>query len=203
MAELTALPVDLIRGSHLRVTLWRYVKAVLRDRRRIVGRLDTRFTSIDTDIVGETFENDPSMAMIWGPATRVLNRYVREDLGWEPEPGLSYRTMTPFLKWKPRETEQNGIWTPQLETATQLRASVNRAPNLKVMLQSGYYDLGTPYFPAELTFDHLQFQPEQRANISRKRYESGHMIYLHEPSLAQMKADLVEFLGTLRTPPSV
>lgn len=200
MAELTGLSSELIRGSNLRVTLWRYVKALLRDQNRTVGRLDTRWVGVDTDVVGETFEDDPSQSRIWGPAARALNQYVREDLGWEPEPGLSYRSMTPFPKWKPREDQQNGIWTPQLETATQLRAAMNRAPQMKVLLQSGIYDLGTPYFSAELTFDHLHLDPERARNVSMKRYESGHMIYLHEESLAQMKADLVEFFGTLRQP---
>jgi carboxypeptidase C (cathepsin A) len=199
MAELTGLSSEICRGSHLRVTLWRYIKALLRDQRRTVGRLDTRWTGVDADVVGETFEDDPSMSRIWGPATRVFNRYVREDLGFEADPGLSYRSMQAFPKWKPREAAQMGIWTPQLETATQLRSAMNRAPQLKVMLQSGYYDLGTPYFPAELTFDHLHLDPERAKNVTKTRYESGHMIYLHEPSLAQQKADLVAFLKTLRS----
>jgi carboxypeptidase C (cathepsin A) len=198
MAELTGLTPELCRQSDLRVTLWRYTKSLLRDRCRTVGRLDTRWVGVDADVVGETFEDDPSMSRIWGPATRAFNRYVREDLGWEGDKGLTYRSMIPFPKWKPRETAQAGIWTPQLETATQLRSAMNRAPQLKVLLQSGIYDLGTPYFPAELTFDHLHLDPERAANVTKTRYESGHMIYLHEPSLAQMRADLVQFLTTLR-----
>jgi carboxypeptidase C (cathepsin A) len=198
LAELTGLSEDIVRGSNLRVTLWRYIKALLRDQNRTVGRLDTRWTGIDVDVVGETFEDDPSMSRVWGPATRAFNKYVRQDLGFEPDAGLKYRTITPFPKWKPRETQQAGIWTPQLETATQLRSVMNKSPQLKVMLQSGIYDLGTPYFTAELTFDHLHLAPERRANVSMKRYEAGHMMYLHEPSLAQQRADLVAFLATVR-----
>ena len=199
MAELTGLTPELCRDSDLRVNLWRYTKSLLRDRRRTVGRLDTRWVGIDSDVVGETFEDDPSMSRIWGPATRSFNKYVREDLGWEGEKGLSYRSMISFPKWKPREVAQAGIWTPQLETATCLRSAMNRAPQMKVMLQSGIYDLGTPFFPAELTFDHLHLDPERAANVTKKRYESGHMIYLHEPSLAQMRLDMIEYLGTLRS----
>ena len=198
MGELTGLPPELCRASDLRVTLWRFTKSLLRDRRRTVGRLDTRWVGVDADVVGEAFEDDPSMSRIWGPATRSFNRYVREDLGWEGHEGLAYRSIIPFPKWKPRESQQAGIWTPQLETATQLRSAMNKAPQLKVLLQSGIYDLGTPYFSAELTFDHLHLDPERAANVTMKRYEAGHMMYLHEPSLGQMRADLGHFLTTLR-----
>jgi carboxypeptidase C (cathepsin A) len=201
VAELTGLSPELVVQSNLRVTLWRYIKALLRERRRTVGRLDTRWVGVDADVAGETFEDDPSMSRIWAPATRALNRYVREDLGWEGSPGLSYRSMVTFPAWKPRESVQAGIWTPQLETATQLRSAMNRAPQLKVLLQSGVYDLGTPYFTAELTFDHLHLDPERAANVTMKRYEAGHMMYLHEPSLAKQKADLVAYLATVRPRP--
>lgn len=200
MAELTGLSSELILQSNLRVTLWRYIKSLLRERRRTVGRLDTRLVGVDADVVGETFEDDPSMSRIWGSATRAFNRYVREELGWAADSDLRYRSMLAFPKWKGREIVQNGIWTPQLETATQLRSAMNRAPQLKVLLQSGIYDLGTPYFSAELTFDHLHLDPERAANVTMQRYEAGHMMYLHEPSLAKMKADLVTFFSSLRTP---
>ena len=199
MADLTGLSSEFILQANLRVTLWRYVKELLRDRRRTVGRLDTRWVGIGSDAASHDFEDDPSMSMVWGPAVRAFNKYVRQDLGWDPEQDLNYRSMTPFPKWKPREDVQMGIWTPQLETATLLRSAMNRAPHLKVLLQSGYYDLGTPYFPAELTFDQLMLEPERAANVTKKRYESGHMIYMHEPSLAQMRTDLVEFLSTVRS----
>jgi len=198
MGELTGLSPELCRNSDLRVTLWRYTKSLLRDQRRTVGRLDTRWTGIDVDSVGETFEDDPSMSRVWGPATRAFDSYVRDDLGYEVEQGLSYRSISGRPKWKGRASQEMGIWTPQLETATQLRSAMNKAPQMKVALLSGIYDLGTPYFPAELTFDHLHLDPERRANVTMTRYEAGHMMYLHEPSLVQMRDDLGAFLTTLR-----
>jgi len=198
LSELTGISAEFIRLANLRLTIWRFMKELLRDRRRTVGRLDTRWVGIDSDAAGEMFEDDPSFSMLMGPASRAMNRYVREDLGWAGDPTISYRNIVPFPAWKPRASVQSGIWTPQLETATLLRSAMNRTPQLKVLLQSGYYDVATPYFPAELTFDHLFFEPERARNITRTRYEAGHMIYMHEPSLVQMRTDLVDFIRSLR-----
>jgi len=199
LAQLTGLPADLCLASNLRVDIWRFTKALLRDRRRTVGRLDTRWLGIDVDPVGEAHEDDPSISHIAGPVTAAFNYYVREDLGWPDQAGLTYRNIIDGAKWKPRKSVEAGIWTPQIETASCLRRVMNKAPQLKVLLQSGIYDLGTPYLPAELTFDHLHLDPERRANVTMKRYEAGHMIYLHEASLAQMRADTLAFLATLRS----
>lgn len=199
VAELSGISKEFVLRSNLRVPLHRYVKELLRERRRTVGRLDGRWQGIDADAAGETFSHDPSMSMVTDPATRAWNQHVRADLGWLGEPGLTYRTMASLGGWKHRGTdEQHGMWTPHLEVATSLRNVMNRAPHVKVLLQSGYYDFATPYFAAEMTFDHLFFEAERAQNITTRRYESGHMMYLHEPSLVAMREDLGVFLSALR-----
>ena len=55
-------------------SILRFTKELLRDQRRTVGRLDSRFTGIDRDAVGEAFEHDPSMVNIMGPVHRGLQR---------------------------------------------------------------------------------------------------------------------------------
>jgi carboxypeptidase C (cathepsin A) len=198
VGELTGISPAYVSGANLQVTLWRFVRELLRDRRRTVGRLDTRWVGLASDTVGEAFEDDPSLTMITGPATRAFNKYVRQDLGWEGDPPIAYWYQRTLVPWKPRESEINGIWTPQLEVASVLRGVMNRSPQLKVLLQSGYYDVGTPFFPAELTFDHMHLEPERARNVTKNRYEAGHMMYVHDPSLVQMRTDLIAFLADLR-----
>ena len=50
----------------------RFTKELLRDQRRTIGRLDSRFTGIDRDAAGERFEHDPSSSAIQGPYHRRL-----------------------------------------------------------------------------------------------------------------------------------
>lgn len=71
-------------------------------------------------------------------------------------------------------------------------------PQLKVLLQSDYYDMGTPFFASELTFDHMRLEPERSANVTTNRYEEGPLMYVDDASLAKMRTDLVQFLSTLR-----
>ena len=46
----------------------------------------------------------------------------------------------------------------------------------------GYYDLATPYFAANYTFDHLNLGLDYRKNISFTTYEAGHMVYIDSAS---------------------
>ncbi|HQF71429.1 MAG TPA: peptidase S10, partial [Promineifilum sp.] len=68
-------------------------------------------------------------------------------------------------------------------------------PHLRVFVANGYYDLATPYLATRYTFDHLALDESLRGNVTTTHYEAGHMMYIHDPSLAQLRADLVAFLA--------
>jgi hypothetical protein len=55
---------------------------------------------------------------------------------------------------------------------------------------AGYYDFATPYFTAKYDIEHMFLRPEQRKNVQFYFYESGHMYYIHKPSLVQFKKDV-------------
>ena len=82
-----------------------------------------------------------------------------------------------------------------VNVAETLRESMSKNAFLRVFVASGYYDLATPYFATEHTFNHLQIDPSLHGNVSMKTYEAGHMMYIHEPSLAQLKVDLAGFIS--------
>ena len=62
-----------------------------------------------------------------------------------------------------------------------------------VFVAAGYYDFATPYFAADYTFDHLGLDQERRDNVTTKYYEAGHMMYIHQPSMHQLRRDLLAF----------
>ena len=188
-ARYTGLSAEWIERANLRIEIMRFTKELLRDQRRTVGRLDSRFTGIDRDAAGESMGHDPSMVNIMGPYTAVFNEYVRGDLGYEsdlPYEILSFKTNE---QWRFAEHENRFV-----EVAETLRKAMTINPHLKVFVANGYFDLATPYFATEYTFHHLELDPTLRGNVAMGYYEGGHMMYVHEPSLARLKQDLAGFV---------
>ena len=68
-------------------------------------------------------------------------------------------------------------------------------PNLRVMLNSGYFDLGTPFYAAEYTMHHLPIPNKLQKNIEYYHYMSGHMVYLHPESLKKIHDNTVQFIN--------
>ncbi|HEX9639235.1 MAG TPA: peptidase S10, partial [Acidobacteriota bacterium] len=172
----------------LRISIFRFVKELLRDQRRTVGRLDSRFKGSDADAAGESFEYDPSYAAIQGPFTAALNHYVRSELGFESD--LPYEILTGRVRpWSYGEAENR-----YLNVAETLRQAMTQNPYLKVMVASGYYDLATPYFASDYTFSHLGLEPSAVDRVTIHHYEAGHMMYIHLDSLARFKSDVAAFV---------
>jgi carboxypeptidase C (cathepsin A) len=87
-----------------------------------------------------------------------------------------------------------------LNVGETLRQAMSMNPFLKVFVGNGYFDLATPFFATEYTFNHLELDPTLRNNISMGFYEAGHMMYLHPPSLAKLRNDLVTFIQAALPP---
>jgi carboxypeptidase C (cathepsin A) len=189
LARYTGLSPAYVGETDLRIQIFRFVKELLRGERRTVGRLDSRFTGIDRDAAGEGFDFDPSMAAIEGPFSTLLNDYVRRELGYESD--LPYEVLTDRVRpWSYDEFENRYV-----NVAEPLRQAMAQNPALKVLVANGYYDLATPFFATEYTFDHLGLDPSLAGNVEMAYYEAGHMMYIHQPSLEKQRQDLVRFLA--------
>lgn len=188
VARLTGLSQDYVERSNLRVPIFHFTKELLRSERRTVGRLDGRFTGIDRDAAGERPEYDPSNAAILGPYAAMLNDYVRNDLKFESD--LPYETLTNRVQpWTFAPYENRYV-----NVAETLRSAMTQNPFLHVFVAKGYYDLATPFFAAEYTFNHLGLDPSLRNHLSGAYYESGHMVYVNQASLARLKQDVSQFI---------
>ncbi len=188
LARYTGLSQEYIQQTNLRPVIFRFCKELLRDKRRTVGRLDSRFLGMDRDAAGEVWESDPSMDAIMGPYTAALYDYVRNELKFESD--LPYEILNGKVwPWSYADHENR-----YLNVAETLRHAICANPHLKVHVANGYYDLATPYFATRYTFNRLGLEPELRGNLSMSYYEAGHMMYVHMPSLRQLKENLATFM---------
>jgi len=188
LAYYTGLRPEYIEQTNLRINIMRFTKELLRDERRTTGRLDSRFKGIDRNAAGETWEHDPSLSAIMGPYTATLNDYVRTELNFESD--LPYEVLTQRVHPWSYESYQNQY----INVAETLRKAMSINPHLKVLVANGFYDLATPYLATVYTFNHMDLDESLRSNYTMTFYEAGHMMYIHMPSLAKLKADLAEFV---------
>jgi carboxypeptidase C (cathepsin A) len=188
MSRYTGLSPEFIDRSNLRINDQHFFKELLRDRGQTVGRLDSRFLGRDRLGVTEKPEYDPLLTNVLGPYTAAFYDYVRSELKFESD--LPYEILNEKVwPWSYAEFENQFV-----NVGETLRAAMTYNPYLKVFVANGYYDLGTPYFATEYTFNHLGLHESLRKNVSMGYYEAGHMMYIHLPSLTELKEDLTEFI---------
>jgi carboxypeptidase C (cathepsin A) len=187
LARYTGLsPVD-IEANRLRVDMAYFCKELLKTQRRSIGRFDARYQGIESSAASERPSFDPSLAAVRAPYTSTFNHYVRMALG--------YKSDVPYYILG----EGVGRWDWQRQmgypaTTDDLRDAMTKNPHLKVLIGSGYYDLATPYRAIEHTLAGLGLDPLLRKNITIEKYEAGHMMYLHAPSLHKLKRDGVALI---------
>ncbi|MFN8685979.1 MAG: S10 family peptidase [Acidobacteriota bacterium] len=188
LMKFTGLSKEFLLRNDLRIEIQRFTKELRRSEGIVVGRLDSRLTGTDGDNGAASPEFDPSAAAILPPYTHAMNQYAREELKYQTD-AVYFALGGGILPW-----DYSNAQNQFADTSDSLRAAFDRNPYMKVMVANGYYDLATPFFATEYTFSHMKLKPEQSRNVTMKEYESGHMMYIHVPSLVKLKEDVGEFV---------
>jgi carboxypeptidase C (cathepsin A) len=184
IAHYTGLSTKYIEEANLRISPQRWFKELERDKRRTVGRLDSRFEGMDVDAAGERVEYDSSEASYEGAFVATFHDYVRRELKWDSD---AYYTVSANV----RPWDQTG----NTEVAEVLRAAMTQQSFLKVLVVCGYYDLATPFNGIENTVAHMNLEPSVRKNISFSYYEAGHMMYIDEKEHHKLHKDIDDFIN--------
>ena len=187
LSRLTGLSKTYVEQSNLRIPMQRFGKELLRDRGLTIGRFDSRYTAMETDAVGDTPDFDPSAAAIFGPDTAAINDYLREELKFDDH--RVYEILTGNVH--PWKYDNFGSRTP--DTTDTLRETMTANPHMKVLFACGYYDLATPPGSVEYSASHLRLPKPLRENVKFTYYEGGHMMYVYEPAMEQLRKDVEAF----------
>lgn len=191
----TGLSVDYIRKANLRVTGPQFAHELLRNENEITGRLDARFSSSAVDPLGEFAEYDPMNSYIDAAFTAAFNNYVRTQLNFGNN--MNYKTSGNLIRqWDFRHVAPGSSFPKAFfaNVMPDMAQAMIYNPQLKVMLNMGYFDLGTPYFEGVYEMHHLPMPTSLQKNIEFDYYHSGHMVYLHPESLKQLHDNVARFI---------
>ena len=197
MTRFTGISEDYWDRANMRIDESQFSKELLRHRRESSGRIDSRFKGEALNHNAERFTYDPFNSAV-GPAfVATFKDYYRQDLGVEIERDY----VVSGKLWKSWDESHDSPAKPQwydklpiANTAIDLTYAMVQNPNMRVLVQQGYFDLATPYGVTEYVLDHMDLDSELRKNMTVSFYEAGHMMYLHPPSMVEFKKDLAKFI---------
>lgn len=187
LARLTGLDAGFTENRNLRIQSRDFATELLRGGGKVTGLMDTRFSAPNTD-PARGFPFDPTVSTIRSPFTSTVNLYLRDELKYQSD--QEYFVLGGGIgRW---DWEAKNSYA---DTSENLRNAMAKNRYLQVFIASGLFDLATPHFATDYTVAHLGIAPELKKNITVRRYRSGHMMYLEQESLAQLKKDAAEFIG--------
>ncbi|MGC2171363.1 MAG: peptidase S10 [Candidatus Sulfotelmatobacter sp.] len=196
LSRFTGLSEDYLIKADLRVNLPQFMAELQRSRKLSTGRLDARFSGPEPDLLAEYADYDPQSTAVEGAFVAAFNNYVREDLKFGKD--LTYNTSAEGAgrqwDWKRSGGGRHYGFPGAPNVEDDLVEALVTNPHLHVEVENGFYDLATPFFATEYTMTHLGLPENLQKNIDLRYYNAGHMMYLHEESLAKLKANIATFL---------
>lgn len=188
LVRYTGLEARYLDETNLRWDVAHFARQLMHNERETIGRYDGRLMGPSSMGTGETSEFDPSSTLITPPFTAVFSDYLRTELNYKTD--MYYYPSGGIQPWD--YGVQNGFG----DTTSLLRNAMAKNPYMKVMIAAGYFDLATPYYAVEYTFNHMGLNPDMHKNITWNFYQAGHMLYIDSDSHAKLKHDFTEFLSS-------
>ncbi len=186
----TGLPVSYIKKANLRIDGGEFEKNLEDDEGMTTGRLDTRFSGPTLDPLSKESSYDPQSSAISSAYVSAFNDYVRKTLHYGMNKIFKPEIDIPNWDFKHKGNTQATNVMPDLSDA------MKQNPDLKILLNAGYFDLATPFYEGIYEMRHLQIPRKLFSNISFHFYQSGHMVYAHEPSLKDLHKTVAAFINT-------
>jgi carboxypeptidase C (cathepsin A) len=196
LAQYTGLPVAYILKSDLRVEGGQFAHELLGTGDMSTGRLDTRFSGPSMDPMSKESDYDPQSADISSAYVAAFNDYVRKDLHYGMDE--TYKPeIDVFQNWSfaHKEPGMPEAFPGATNVLPDLASAMKYNPQLKVMVNGGYFDLATPFYEGWYEDHHLPIPASLNSNIEYHYYASGHMVYANQDSLKQLHDNVAAFIG--------
>lgn len=193
LAYFTGLDEAYIMRANLRVTAPRFRKELLRPKGLTLGGLDSRYTLEEYDqTAARPTHSDAASTAISSAYTAALHEHLSQNLQVKMDRPYLTSNRSIYPKWSWRPVPKGRTWEPSyVNVAPHLSWAMRTNQEMKVMVANGYYDLVTPFFDAEYTFQRHGILMDR---VDMRYYEGGHMMYTRQRELEQLSADIRTFL---------
>jgi carboxypeptidase C (cathepsin A) len=191
----TGIPLAYIEKANLRISAGEFRQTLLDDAELTTGELDTRFSGPTLDPMSKEAGYDPQSAAIGSAYISLFNDYVRKELKFGD--GKIYRESLDIeADWDfaHRPPGAREALKQQVNVMPDLASAMKHNPNLKILVNGGYFDLSTPFFEGIYEMRHLPIPATLQKNIDFRFYDSGHMVYAHEASLKALHDNVAAFI---------
>jgi carboxypeptidase C (cathepsin A) len=195
IAQYTGIPAAYVLKSDLRINGGQFQKMLQDAEGLTTGRLDSRFSGPALDPLSKEAEYDPQASAISSAYVAAFNDYVRRELNFGF--GKAYKPGIDVGKDWDQLHQPPGAPYPLpglVNVMPDLASAMKQNPNLKVMVNGGYYDMATPFYAGWYEMHHMPIPPALQSNIEYHYYQSGHMVYAHESSLKEMHDNVASFI---------
>jgi carboxypeptidase C (cathepsin A) len=146
----------------------------------------------DLDDTAAEPDGDAASYGIDGAYVASFNDYLDRELAVRMDRPYEVSVDKIDKDWNWRPAPEGESWEPSyVDVSRDLSRAMRRNPSLRVMVAAGYFDFATPFFDAEYTLGRHGILADR---VAIHHYEAGHMMYLNQPSLDALQADMRSFL---------
>lgn len=196
LQQYTGVPVAYIMKANLRISGSKFEQTLLGDENRITGRYDSRFSGFAYDPLSEYHEYGPTDSYTGATITAGFNNYVRTVLKYGAGKNFIPVNHDVIRLWNRQHKYPGTAWGGPPNVMPDLARAMIYNPKLKVLLNSGYYDLATPFFQGIYEMHHLPIPATLQKNITIDHYYSGHMVYINPAEHKKLHDNVSKFINS-------
>ncbi len=194
LADILGLSPDIVNRAEGRVGIFRFVRELLRDERKVLGLYDTTITATDPFPDRDEFTwPDPTLSGISPAYTMAVNRMLRSEIGVESDREYTLLSYEVNTAWK--DDSEHHAFAPSPGATDDFRYGMALNPHMKAFITHGQYDLVTPYFASDRLRNLMRLDPQMADRLTVQHFGGGHMFYAWETSRKAFTAAIAAFVA--------
>jgi carboxypeptidase C (cathepsin A) len=194
LADLIGLPAEMVTRAEGRIPIGVFVRELLRDERKVLGKYDATVTVTDPFPDRASFGGpDPTLSGIGPVFTAAINRLLRSELGVVTDREYMLLSEEVNKEWK--DDDKQHFFVPPVGATDDFRYGMSLNPHLKAFITHGRSDLVTPYYASDRLRNLMRLDPGTAGRLTVRHFGGGHMFYAWEESRRAFAAAIAEFVA--------